>query len=207
MPPTVDQTSPAFYDPTSERAPNPTQVRQEFQPEPGDSLTRLPDLANLIASIDDPTAQFTPPAPRIQSGDAEERSAFVATIAAPTVAQTSPAFDDGTAQAPAPPFGIRIDGQAEAGIGTGWSPAGSGNRLTQLPVEIAATGNPKARLTQVAIEIASLNVIALQLLAFDDDAGQQFKTPGYSLPSTGANMDEGVEAPLQQVYEVVFTST
>lgn len=124
----------------------------------------------------------------------------------PTVDQTSPAFYDPTSERAPNPSRL-IQEHSEAGIGSGQSPAGSGNRLTQLPVEIAATGNPKARLTQVAIEIAILNTIALQLTAFDDDASQQFKTPGYSLPSTGANVDEGVELPLQQVYEVVFTST
>ena len=124
----------------------------------------------------------------------------------PTVDQTSPAFYDATSERAPNPSRVTQE-QSEAGIGSGQSPAGSGNRLTQIPVEVATAGNPKARLTQVAIEIAIKNTIALQLLAFDDDASQQFKTPSYSLPSTGANIDEGVELPLQQIYEVVFTST
>jgi hypothetical protein len=124
----------------------------------------------------------------------------------PTVDQTSPAFYDPTSERAPNPSRL-IQEQAEAGVGTGQSPAGSGNRLTQLPVEAVVTGNPKARLTQVAIEIVVFNNVALQLMAFDDDASRQFTTPGYSVPSTGTNMDEGVISPLQQIYEVVFTST
>jgi hypothetical protein len=124
----------------------------------------------------------------------------------PTVDQTSPAFYDPTSERAPNPSRL-VQEQSEAGVGTGQSPAGSGNRLTQIPVEAVYTGNPKARLTQVAIEISVKNTIALLLLAFDDDAGQQFKTPGYSVPATGTGIDEGVTSPLQQVYEVVFSST
>lgn len=165
-----------------------------------------PTVAQTAPAFDDSTSQFSAQS-YTPLQETDDRSLVVVAASGPTVAQTSPAFDDPTGLSPTQPFGIRIDGQAEAGIGTGWSPAGSGNRLTQLPVEVTAGGNPKARLTQVAIEVILLNTTATQMLAFDDDAGQQFKTPGYSLPSTGTNMDEGVESPLQQVYEVVFTST